>query len=209
MTSGGGNVITVKKIKAAAAERTDVVDDEEAVASTAGGAAGGLAVGGVVERPVALQNGVVAGVGVRVPEAEYGREQGLLVPADGGGVRAVEHAREEHEEHGGHGNPHGGTRRAGTYVLVCLSCMADIPSAYIGNQLAWIDGSKSWSRSKPPSLCSPQRLGPLGHGPGFGAFLYPVSRLCFLLMKKRWGPFHTLRVEFFFWSRSSSDVNDI
>ena len=41
------------------------------------------------------------------------------------------------------------------------------------------------------------RLGPLGHGPGFGGFLYPVSRLGFLLMKKRWGPFHTPRVEFF------------
>ena len=39
-------------------------------------------------------------------------------------------------------------------------------------------------------------LGPFGHGPEFGGFLYPVSRLGFLLMKKWWGPFHTPRVEF-------------
>ena len=44
---------------------------------------------------------------------------------------------------------------------------------------------------KIPLVVLAARLGPLGHGPGFGGFLYPVSRLGFLLMKKWWGPFHT------------------
>jgi len=68
--------------------------------------------------------------------------------------------------------------------------------------------SRSWVRisseanfrllgEKKPLAVLAARLGPLGHGPGFGGFLYPVSRLGFLLMKKRWGPFHTPRVEFF------------
>jgi hypothetical protein len=119
--------------------RTDVVDDEEAVAGAAGGAAEGLAVGGVVERPAPLQNDVVAGVGVRVAEAEYGREQQrLLGPADGG-VRAVEQAREHDEEEHGDGNPHGGTP-----VRVGVRIMADIRSAYIEGTRRGIGDSKSW-----------------------------------------------------------------
>jgi len=51
--------------------------------------------------------------------------------------------------------------------------------------------SECWERKKNPLAVLAARLGPLGHGPGFGGFLYPVSRLGFLLMKKWWGPFHT------------------
>jgi len=50
--------------------------------------------------------------------------------------------------------------------------------------------SGCWEKKNPLAVLA-ARLGPLGHGPGFGGFLYPVSRLGFLLMKKRWGPFHT------------------
>ena len=48
--------------------------------------------------------------------------------------------------------------------------------------------SECWERKKNPSLCSPQGLALSGMGQGSGGF---STRLVFLLMKKRWGPFHT------------------
>ena len=52
-------------------------------------------------------------------------------------------------------------------------------------------------RKKNPLAVLAARLGPHGHEPGFGGFSTRLSRLGFLLMKKRWGRF-TPRVEFFF-----------
>ena len=57
--------------------------------------------------------------------------------------------------------------------------------------------SGCWEKKKPIAVLA-ARLGPLGHGLGFGGFLYPVSWLGFLLLKKNSGACFTPRVEFFF-----------
>lgn len=102
--------------------RTDEVDDEAAVAGAAGGVAEErLAVGWVAERGGRDEPHEVAGVGVRVAEAEDGREQGLgSGPADG--VRAAEQARDgrQHDqEHGGVGDPHSCRPRTSSEIVSC------------------------------------------------------------------------------------------
>lgn len=92
---------------------TNEVQDNAAVAGPAGGVVEErLAVGQVVERDHWEERrgklDEVAGVGVGIPEAEYGGE-GLVVWVALDGVCAMEKAREEEEEEGGdgEGNLHG------------------------------------------------------------------------------------------------------